>query len=450
MPRLTLLPLAAALGLLCAPVHSEDLLDAFRQAVANDPVLATAQATQRVTAAGVPIARSALLPQVSATLGLTQYHGGDGSTTSTGGTGNIIDTGAGGHVRERAAGVSLQQPIINLPNIANLRAAQSARDSQDETERAALQALYVRVATAYFNVLIAEDELDVAKSYEDAYKQEFDQSTERFADGLAAASDVAQSRAYYHYIKSQRVSSETALKDANRALQQITGQTTPVLKRLKEDMPMELPVPNDAKAWVDAAMQSNPNILAANHTVDADEHRVNAARAGHAPTLGLGVGYNKYGSWSNVRAGAAGYGPGTTSIGLNLTIPIFSGGLTQAQVHQAIGQRDADAGLLETQRRQAARDALNYYNQIVDGVDQVASARDAVDAAGKALESMRAGNDIGTQSLTNVVVAIQLLAEAKSEYTVVRHNFVLNHLLLKQAAGTIELKDLEDVNRLLQ
>ncbi|TCV94187.1 outer membrane protein [Luteibacter rhizovicinus] len=447
--RLSLLPFLIGLGLLCSSAHGEDLLDAFRQAVANDPVLATAQATQRVAAAGVPIARSALLPQLTANLSLTQYSGGNGSST-TSGNGNIIDTGAGGHVRERAASANLAQPIVNLASLATLHAAQATRSSQDETERAAMQALYVRVATAYFNVLIAEDELEVSKSYEDAYQQEFAQSTERFADGLAAASDVAQSEAYYHYIKSRRITAEGALKDTKRALEQITGQPTPVLKRLREELPMQMPEPNKPEAWVDAAMHTNPSVLASRYVVDADEHKINAARAGHAPTLGLAVGYSKYGSWSNARAGGAGYGPGTTSVGLQLSVPIFSGGLVHAQIGQAISQRDADEGLVETQRRQAARDALNYFNLIVDGVDQVASARAAVAAAGKALESMRAGNDIGTQSLTNVVVAIQLLAETKTEYTLVRHNFVLNHMLLKQAAGTIDLHDLEDVNRLLE
>ena len=218
---------------------------------------------------------------------------------------------------------------------------------------------------------------------------------------------------------------------------------------------MQGPTPADAKAWVDAAMETNPTILAARYTVKADEHKVRAARAGHLPTLSLGLGYNKFGTWSNVNQGdtgqiGPGYGPGTTTVGLTLSVPVFSGGLTQSQVHQAIYQRDADQGVLESQRRQAARDAYNFYNQVVDGIEQVSSAKLSVEAAKKSLESMRAGNDIGTQSLTNVVVAIQVLAEAQSEYTVVRHQFVLNKLLLKQAAGTIDLHDIEDVNRLLQ
>lgn len=447
--RRRVLPLFLAAGMLTSAVHGEDLVDAFRQAIANDPILATANANRLAIAEGVPQARSALLPQMSVGLDLDQFHGGEsGSTTDA--NANIVQTGSGGHSRTRDFSAQLSQPIVNLSSIASLRAAQSTRDAEDETNRAALQNLYVRVTSAYFNVLVAQDVLEVNKSYEDAYKQEYEQSSERFKDGLAAESDVNQSQAYYNYIKSQRISAMDSLKDARRALEQITGQPTPVLKSLREDIPMQAPTPNDAKAWVDAAMQSNPTIQSARLTVKADEHRIGAARAGHLPTLNLGVNYSKFGNWSNTMPGGGAYGTGTTTFGLTLTVPISTGGLTQSQVRQALFERDADEGVLESQRRQAARDANNYFAQIVDGVEQVQSARTAVDAAKRSLASMKAGNEIGTQTLTAVVVAIQVLAEAQNEYTLVRHQFVLNKLLLKQAAGTIALADVEEVNRLLE
>ncbi|MEP6898903.1 MAG: TolC family outer membrane protein [Rhodanobacter sp.] len=451
--RLKLLPLLLCLGLAPLPGHAEDLMDAYRQAIANDPVLSTADATRLVVAENVPQARSALLPQLSVGLGLQQIHGNEGSFVDA--NGNSVSTGAAGHTRERDLSGTLNQSIINLASIASLRAAQSGRDAGDQTYRAALQNLYIRVCAAYFNVLISEDNMDVFKSYEDAYKQEFNQSSVRHQNGLATASDVSQSQAYYLYIKSQRISAQDSLKDARRALEQITGKpTTGTLKKLREDVPVEAPSPADSKAWVAAAMQSNPVILAAHDTVDADEHRVSAARAGHLPTLTGSLQYGKVGTWSSAVPGAApssaAYGPGVTTIGLTLNVPIFSGGLTQSQVRQAIAQRDADEGTLESQRRQAARDADNYYNLVVDGIEQVDAARTSVEAARKSLTSMKAGYEIGTQSLTNVVFAIEQLANVQSEYIVVRHQLVLNKLLLKQAAGSVDVHDLEDVNKLLE
>jgi outer membrane protein len=446
--RVKLLPMLLLLAIVPLSSHGEDLMEAYQQAIANDPVLSTADATRLVVAEGVPQARSALLPQLSASLGLEQIHGSEGSTVDA--NGNSVQTSGIGHTRERDINTQLTQPIINFSNIANLRAAHAASDSQEQTYRAALQNLYVRVASAYFNVLVAEDNLDINKAYEDAYKQEFQQSSERFKDGLATAADMTQSQAYYLYIKTQRITSQDNLKDAQRALEQITGTPTGTLKKLRDDLPMQAPVPNDAKAWVDAAMQTNPTILAGHYAVTADERKVSAARAGHLPTISATLNYGKFGSWSSAVPGSSANGPGITTVGLVLSVPIFSGGLTQSQVRQAIYQRDADQGTLESLRRQAARDANNYFNLVNDGIDQVDSARTSLAAATKYVASMRAGYAIGTQTLTNVVFAIETLAEVQSQYTVVRHQFILNKLLLKQAAGTIDVHDLEDINRLLQ
>jgi len=446
--RVKLLPVLLLLAIAPLSGHAEDLMEAYQQAIANDPVLSTADATRLVVAEGVPQARSALLPQLSASLGLEQIHGSDGSTVDA--NGNSVTTSSIGHTRERDISTQLSQPIINFASIATLRAAHATSDSQEQTYRAALQNLYVRVASAYFNVLVAEDSLDINKAYEDAYKQEYEQSSERFKDGLATAADMTQSQAYYQYIKTQRISSQDNLKDALRGLEQITGKPTGTLKKLRDDLPMQPPVPNDAKAWVDAAMETNPTILAGHYAVTADERKITAARAGHLPTISATLNYGKFGSWSSAVPGSSANGPGITTVGLVLNVPIFSGGLTQSQVRQAIYQRDEDEGNLETLRRQAARDANNYFNLVTDGIEQVSSARTSQEAATKYVASMRAGYAIGTQTLTNVVFAIQTLAEVQSQYTVVRHQFILNKLLLKQAAGTVDVHDLEDINRLLQ
>ena len=438
----------AMAGAMPVATHAEDLMDIYRQAVANDPVLATADAQRLVVAESVPQARAALLPQLSAGLSLQQFHPGyDGVQTDNSGT--PIET-TGGHSRQRDLTLNLDQTVLDLSKIARERQARLTVESQNATYEGELQDLYVRVTSAYFNVLVAQDQVEVFRSYEDAYKQQYDQATTLFQQGLAPAADLTQSQAYYLFIKSSRVDAESALKDARRALQQLTGKEPGTLKILREDVPLAPPTPENATAWVDEAMNQNPAVLAATHLVKADEHSINAARSGHLPTLNLAVGYDKAGAWSNTVRGGASYGPGSTTVGLVLAVPLFSGGLTQSQVRQAIHQRDADQGDLETVRRQTARDAYNYFNLVVAGIGQVNDARNAVDAAKKALASMRAGYDIGTQSLTNVVVAIQTLAEIRTQYTALRHQFILNKLLLKRTVGAAKLEDIEDINRMLQ
>ncbi|MGE7137657.1 TolC family outer membrane protein [Luteibacter sp. NPDC031894] len=448
--------LSTCLGLLLAlaggvPVTAgaEDLLDVYREAVANDPVLASADARRLVVAEGVPQARAALLPQLSAGLSLQQFHPGYAGVINDG-NGNPQATSNSGHSRQRDLSLTLDQTVLDLSKFARERQAKLTAEAQNATYEGELQDLFVRTTTAYFNVLVAQDQVEVFRSYEDAYKQQYEQAKVLVGQGLNPEADLTQSQAYYLYIKSSRVDAETALKDARRALQQLTGKEPGTLKTLRDDIPMERPTPDDPNAWVEQAMRQSPSVLAASHLVSADEHSINAARAGHLPTLGLAVGYDKAGAWSNRLPGTASYGTGNTTVGLVLSVPLFSGGLTQSQVRQAIHQRDADQGDLETVRRQTARDAYNYFNRVEAGIGQVNDARSAVDAAKKALASMRAGYDIGTQSLTNVVFAIQTLAEIRSQYTALRHQFILNKLLLKRTVGAATLKDVEDINRLLQ
>ena len=105
---------------------------------------------------------------------------------------------------------------------------------------------------------------------------------------------------------------------------------------------------------------------------------------------------------------------------------------------------------MESQRRQVVRDTLNYYRSVIAGIAQVESAKASVESGQKALEATRAGFEVGTQTLTDVLLAIQTLTSSESSYSQARHQFILNKLLLQQAAGTADVKDIEAINALLQ
>jgi outer membrane protein len=431
--RLKLLTLALALAAISLPSHGEDLLDAYREARANDPVLSQADASRLVTGEGVSQARARLLPQVDANMSLNQINGG-----------NQV-----GHSRTRSINGTLSQTVLDFSKYANLKAAQSAADAQDELYQAAAQELYARVAAAYFGVLTSEDELTYAKANEDAFRQHYEQSDQRFKVGLSAITDVYQAKAYYEAAKSQTIAAQNALNDAREALTQITGQPTGDLKKLRDDLPMQPPAPADQDSWVKQALQTNPNLLAQQKNVDTAGHNISSARAGHLPTITAGINYGKGAGWSE--SGAGRYrDPASTTIGLTLNVPIFAGGATQSLVRQSIYQRDVATDALEIQRRQVVRDTLNYYRSVIAGIAQVESAKASVDSGRKALEATRAGFEVGTQTMTNVLLAIQTLTSSESSYSQARHQFILNKLLLKQTAGTADLKDIEEINALLQ
>ncbi|QNK02935.1 TolC family outer membrane protein [Dyella telluris] len=442
--RLKLLTLALALSALPLAGHSEDLLDAYREARANDPVLSQAEATRLATGEGVNQARALMLPQLNGSFGLTQQQAGSQITNST--------IQGNGHTRTRSLDVQLNQSIIDLSQWANLSAAKSQAHSQDSAYDAALQNLYVRVTTAYFGVLTSQDALVFAKANEDAYKEAYDQADQRFKVGLSAVTDVYQAKSYYELAKAQTISAQNTLNDAKEALTQVTGKPVGDLKKLREDLPLTPPNPADPNAWVQAALQSNATIQSGQYTVQAAEHSIDAARAGHLPTLNATASRGKDTTWLENGSQASNYGNAQygTTVGLTLSIPIFSGGGTQSKVRQSIYQRDEAQDSLESTRRQVVRDTLNFYRSVLAGISQVEANKASVDSGQKALEATRAGFDVGTQTMLNVLNAIQTLTQAESSYSQSRHQLVLDQLELKQSAGSIDVKDMELVNTMLQ
>ena len=452
--RLKLLTLAVALAVISLPSHGEDLLDSYRQARANDPVLAQADAQNLAVGESVPQARAVLLPQINASLGLTQSTGGSNQALSQDGLGG---TSSIGHIRTRTLDGQLNQVVLDLSKIANLQAAHSNAHAGDQTYQAAEQDLYVRVATAYFTILTDEDALTFAKANEDAFKKQYDQADAQYKAGIAAITGSYQAKAAYEAAKAQTFTAQNTLSDAREALTQITGKPTGDLKKLRDQLPLDPPVPADPNEWVQVALKNNPTVLSQQFSVEAAEHDVNAARAGHLPTINASLSRGESTSWlengsyaAPGSAAAAANGRLGNTIGVTLSVPIFSGGATQSLVRQSIDQRDVAQDSLESQRRLVTRTTLNYYRSIIADIEEVQSGKAAVESGQKALDATRAGFNVGTETIIDVLNAIQTLTSAENTYSQARHQLVLDKLNLKFSVGTVEYKDLEAANALLQ
>lgn len=461
LTSLKLLPIAVLLIASPLAAHGEDLLGAYRAALQNDPVLAQSAANDRIAAEGVVQARSQLLPQINGSLSLQQASNGGSSSSQiqTNSNGNPITDSNGqpvyitnntGHIRTRQLSANLNQTLFNFSKFENLKSAHSSEDSQNAAFRAAEQNLMVRVSTAYFNVLEAMDTLKYQQANAASLKRQLEQAQQRFNVGLSPITDVQDSKAKYDAAKSSVIAAENALADYREALTEITGTPSNHLKVLTQNLPMRAPSPNNQKQWVDTALTQNPSLQAQTYNVDAAEHSISAARGGHLPTLSASVSYGKSSSWAE--NGGLGYGtnrPASTTIGVTLTVPIFSGGYTQSQVRQAIDQRDSAQASATQQRRAVVRDTRNYYRAVIGGISQVQATKAAVASAKSALEATRAGFKVGTRTIVEVLLAQSTLLQSQQQYSQARHQFILDKLLLRQAAGNLHPENLHAVNALL-
>ncbi len=451
-------PLAAGLLLACAAgsASAADLMQAWELARQSDPQLQIAESNRLAIGENVAQARSSLLPQISATASLSDSEGDSvqvGTIPNEDGTVSFGESRGESDTRSRNYNLNLQQSIYDHRNYTRLRASRARSDAAGADLDRASDALMLRVSESYFNVLTAIDSLAFARAERRAVKRQLDQAEQRFEVGLTAITDVHEARARYDAARANVISAENALDDTREALAEITGRHLQQFRGLASDFTPQLPTPAKIEDWVRLALENSPAVLSRELALAAAGHDIATARAGHLPTLGGSISYGDRATWgesgSNGLFFPANNAGDTTTVGITLSVPIFSGGLVSSQVRQAAYNRDLVDEQLEQERRAVTRTTRNTYRAVEAGISTIAAREQAVVSARSALEATEAGFEVGTRTIVDVLLSQQLLFQAERDYSQARHNFVVNTLRLEQAAGTIEVKDLQEVNRLL-
>ncbi len=452
----------SALGLVLvlagARAEAGDLLHAYELALRSDPQLAGAGANLLARRETLPQTRAALLPRLSGSASVSRT---DSRSISFGTSPDPEDPGdtvfgeseSSSSNTNRSIGLSLSQSIYDHGNWTRLRAARVRVSQADLEYEAVADQLIVRTADAYFAALTAIQGLASARAQEVAIKRQLDQAEYRLEAGMSNINDVHEARAAHDSARAAVILAGTALEDANEALAEITGEPPTRLAGLREDYRPAAPIPADQEAWVAQAMRFNPQIRAAVLGLDATDHEVATARAGHYPRLSASASYNlstTSGSSSSngVDFPSNGENDGTT-ITVQLELPIFAGGSVRSGVRQAVHAREATRHQLEQQRRAVARQTRRAYHAVVAGVSEIEARRAALVSARSAFAGSEAGLQVGTRTIVEVLITQQNLFAAQREYASARHTFLVNTLRLKQAAGSISMEDIRAVNALL-
>jgi outer membrane protein len=463
-------PLVLALALALLPVagaHAEDLLQTYELARAGDPQLAAAESTRIINKEGAVQARAALLPQLSGSASYNRSKstgpGRQQVTTVDPITGEptfeTIEGNSESTSNSRRYGLNVDQVIFDMGAFSRLRSERTLSRAADFTLESAGDSLITRTSKAYFDVLVAIETLSAAEAQEAALKKQFDFASKRLEVGLAPITDVHEARAQYDSARANTILVRNALEDAYQALAEITGQPVANLKALPDDFEPQLPAEGDAEAWVATALQNNPALQATELQVQASDYDVDTARSQHLPTLTFGGSYGRNASWgestfssdnppfsSTFPLGNESRGP---SFGVTLNVPIFSGGAIQSRVRQAVAQRDVAQDQLEQQKRALVRNTRNAYQTLVAGISEVEARRLALVSAQSAYEASQVGLEVGTRTVIDVLINQQNLFDAQRQYALAKYNFLQNRLLLEQAAGTLDIEDVQEVNRLL-
>ena len=450
------LALALSVALLPATVQGEDLFQTYQLARGQDPLLASAEASQRATAEGEVQTRAAMLPQVSGSASIPRSR----STSESGQPQIDPDTGAiisGGErtvdSTNRSIGVNARQMVFDGVTISRHRAQPLYTRAGEHELDAAGDQLITRTSQAYFSVLVAMETLAAAEAQEEALKKQFDFASKRLEVGLAPITDQHEARAQYEGARANTILQRNALEDARQALAEITGQPINSLMALPDDFKPQLPAEGAAEDWVVRAVENNPALAAQKVRVAAAQQNIETARAGHLPSVYASGSYGYQRGDSTVEQSGGRFSSDSwsrnPSVGLTLSVPIFNGFATQSQVRQSIAQRDVAEQQLEQQKRALERNTRNAYQNLAAGISAVEARRLALVAAQSAYDASQVGLEVGTRTVIDVLLNQQNLFNAQRAYAEAKYNYLQSHLVLRQAAGTLDVGDLQDINRLL-
>ncbi len=430
-----------ALGLTALPsyVIGEGLIDVYTLAEKNDPRYNAARFNYAAVQQRLPQARAALWPTLRAG---AEKNRNDVETV----TDAFSFSNPPGRARfgSSAYSFNLSQPLYNGEIGAGLDQA-DAEVRQAEAEHAAAQfELMLRVTEAYFGLLAADDELNLVIAEKNALAHYVEVTQARLNAGLGSVTDVHDATARYAAAEAQEVEAGNRRDDLKQALNEITGQAIDIPLPLREQFPLLTPDPPDAQQWVLAAWRQNPELRASAAAADRAKHEIERLRARHRPTL------DAVGTRTRTDADASIPGPGVradnTVIGLRLSVPLFQGGLVNAQVAEAANRYAAALQEQEAKRRATERAARAAYAGVNGAKARVGALRQVLSAGENALQGKSEGFKAGIHTAQDLLDAQRDWFRARRDYTQARHAYVINRLRLKQAAGMLSENDMVEIN----
>ena len=442
---LTALVVTAALGLfaVAGPASGEDLMQIYRDAVKSDPALASAQANWQATQENLPQAKSALLPNASAAAGAS---GNRYDTTIK----TDPPTELARNYAQYNAIVSASQPLFRYQNMIAYDQAKQQVAQSDDVLALAQQDLILRVATAYFDVLLAQFNIELAESQKKAVSEALAQAKRNFEVGVATITDTNEAQAKYDSIVAQEIQTRNDYDNKVTALRAIIGRFPKDLKKVGPALTPMPPNPNALQYWVDRALTDNLNVRIAQKNFDIATLEIDRAKAGHYPTLDLvaSYGWTNYGGGS-INLGVSNYSS-TGTIGVQVTVPIYQGGFVDSKVRQAIALQDRSRQDLEFARRTAFTLAQTGYTGVISAVASVKAFEQALVSAESAYQSNVLGQEVGVRTFLDVLTVQQNVYSTRRDLAQAYFNYLIGALRLKAAIGTLDEDDLEDVNRQLR
>lgn len=426
-------------------MFAADLLETYRSALEQDAGIASARAAQQAGKEKLTQGRSLLLPSINLTANSMQNQYSyqvagftipDANYNTSGGT------------------VSLVQPLFRQQNWQAYTESEIQVAITDAQFKQAEHDLILRVAQSYFDVLMAQDSVELTQAQKQAISEQLNQAKRNFEVGTATITDTYEAQARFDLIGYQEITAASNLEVKNRTLQQITNVNPGELRKLGSDPKLEEPLPADVEKWVVAAQQQNIQIAIAQAAAELADKEMSRALGGHLPTVDLVANYSRSLASETVVMGVPGSPFGGSditakAIGVQLNMPLFQGGATQSKYREASANKDKAKQDLENAHRSVAVQTRQAYLGVVSGIAQVKALQQALKSSESLLEASKLGQSVGVRTNLDVLNAQQQLYSTRRDLYQAEYNYLLSRLRLKDAVGTLSEEDISAVNQAL-
>lgn len=428
-----------ATSLFALHAQADDLMQVYRAAQENDPTFAAAQAALDAGREKLPQGRAGLLPSLTLS-GNTVWNESDLATRN----GPVF---ARQRFNSNGYQLTLSQPLFRWQNWVAYDQSKLQVMQAEANFANARQDLILRVATGYFDVLFARENLAAVQANKTAIAQQLESAKKNFEVGNATITDSHEAQARFDLAVAQEIAAVSDLEVKQNQLLSIIGREPGALSRLRKDAEPGQPAPADMSQWVSAAEKDGINVQIQQALTEIAAREVDRQRAGHYPTIDLVA---NYGYAKSNTQGIGLIENDYQNVGVQLNIPLFLGGQVMSRQREASANRAAATSTLEAARRSAALTARQQYLGVANGLAQITALKAALVSSQSALESNKLGYEVGVRINIDVLNAENQVYVTRRDLARATFDTLLAQLRLKAATGALGEDDVAAINALLE
>ena len=449
----TLLATVITIGVFAPMLNAQevtDLISLYQDALKNDSVLSSARFQNQAAQELVKQGKSLFFPSVTMNASFDKQDKERKFLTSSLPNNDLL-SGKKADYETYDYGVTLKQPLFNYAAYAQYKKMLSQVSLADKQLIKTQQDLIHRISKAYFETLLAKDQVDLFQYQRTSIQGQLSKAEAQFEAGLISVTDINEAKTKKALIKAQQISAIHKLRIKKREIQVITGKLPGKLTPLNPVITFT-EIDNLADDWIAIAQENNLELQIKMDEIKIAEREVDLRQSDHYPTIDAIASRSRNWDKGGFPYGAIaneGIRSFSDTIGVEISIPIFSGGMTSSRVREAVLLKSKLEHDVEYLRRGIGLEVRNYYLSLQTNFSEIKAYEQAMNAATLQLESTQLGFEEGLRNSLEVLDAQQTLFNAKLNILESRYNYVMNFINLKLSAGMLSFADLDEINQYL-